>query len=234
MKNLWFQSLKWDAFLIYKYGIVAVALAIAFLYSAVFLFLNTQGMEKMIALLIFTDPVMYGFLFTAVMLLFEKDSNTHQVLAITPLSSKKYLLSKVFVFTALALVTSSFIILAAYPTNFHAIIFVLAVCLSSSLFIFIGIIGVSFVQNFNQFILIIPLVLAPVCFPFLDYFDWFHSWMLYVIPSQACLILFAGSVSSVSTWKLVYAILYLTLWNVLAYHWALKSYQKRILKTDLK
>ena len=50
MKNLWFQSLKWDAFLIYKYGIVAVALAIALIYSAVFLFLNTQGMEKMIAL----------------------------------------------------------------------------------------------------------------------------------------------------------------------------------------
>ncbi|MFA6402474.1 MAG: ABC transporter permease [Salinivirgaceae bacterium] len=232
--QLLFKTLKWDVFLLYKYGIVAVALGISAIYSLLLLSLDTAGLEKLVAILIFSDPVMYGFLFTAVMILFEKEAQTHQVLAVTPLSTGGYIWSKALAFTLLALITSFLIMLAAHPAYFNVFWFVLAICLSSLLFIFIGIVGVSFVQNFNQFILIIPIVLAPICLPFLHYFGLSDSWLYYVIPSQACLILFAGSVSKVAGWQLFYAVVYLLALNYLTYRWAYSSYNKRILKTNRK
>jgi fluoroquinolone transport system permease protein len=226
------QNIKWDAYLIYKYGIVAVASAITAIYCVSFLFVDTTGLEKWVAVLIFTDPVMYGFLFTAIMVLFEKDAQTHQVLAVTPLPTNYFIVSKAIVFTGLSGLCGLAIILSAQPYYFNIIWFILAIVLSSVLFVFIGIIGVSYVQNFNQFILIMPLVMGPVCLPFLHYFSLAHSWVFYLIPTQACLILFSASVSPTEAWQIVYALIYLLICNVFAYKWAIKSFNKRILKTN--
>jgi fluoroquinolone transport system permease protein len=86
------------------------------------------------------------------------------------------------------------------------------------------------VQNFNQFILIIPLVLAPVCLPFLSFFGLVDSWLFYLIPSQACLILFKASMNTVASWQLAYALIYLGLCIWGAYFWAIRNYKRRILK----
>jgi fluoroquinolone transport system permease protein len=228
--RLLLQTLKWDALLIFKYGIVAVAASITVLYSAGFLLSDTTGLENVIAALVFSNPVMYGFLFTAVMVLFEKDAHTHEVLAVTPLPTSYYLLSKAITFTSLSFLCSLAIILSAQPEVFHPLIFLLAVVLSSVLFIFIGVIGVSFVDNFNQFILIIPLVLAPVCLPFLSFFGLVDSWLFYLIPSQACLILFKASMNKVAGWQLAYAFIYLGLCIWGTYFWAIHNYKRRILK----
>lgn len=226
------NQIKWDFILIYKYGIVPVAIAITGIYSISLLLAETSEMEKLVAALIFSDPVMYGFLFTAIMVLFEKDAQTHQVLAVTPLSMKKYIWSKALTFTLLAFVCSTIILLSASPNEFHPLVFFVAVGFSSILFVFIGIIGVSFVNNFNQFILLMPIVLAPVFLPFLDYFSLYNSWFFYLIPTQACLLLFEASVSKIEYWQLIYSITYLILCNWLCYKLAVKLYKKRILKTS--
>jgi len=228
--NILLKAIKWDTVLIYKYGIFTVALSISAIYSISFLFTDTHGLEKLVALLIFTDPVMYGFLFTAVMVLFEKDARTNQVLAITPLTSRQYILSKAISFTLLALICSLLILISAHPAVMHLILFIPAVILSSALFVFIAIIGVSHVRNFNQFILVIPLVLAPVCLPLLDFFNVAHSWLFYLIPSQACLLLFGGSVGSITGWQILYSIIYLLGWNYFVFRWAVRAYNRSLLK----
>lgn len=233
MKTL-IKSLKWDTVLIYRYGIIAVAGTICLLYSVAFFFINTNGMEKVVAAFIFSDPVMYGFLFTAIMVLFEKDARTSQALTVTPLTTQQYLISKAIVFTLLGLLFSLAVILASNPEQLHIVLFTLAVVLSSVLFVFVGVIGVSYVKNFNQFILTIPIVLAPVCLPFLDYFNVLHSWLFYFIPTQASLLLFSGSVGEISMWQGIYAIAYLLLCIYLTYIWAVRSYNKRIIKSDKK
>ncbi|MDA3891641.1 MAG: hypothetical protein PF517_08255 [Salinivirgaceae bacterium] len=230
--KLLIENVKWDAYLIFKYGIVTIAAIITALYCMSFIFIDTTGLEKVVSVLIFTDPVMYGFLFTSVMVLFEKDAHTHEVIAVTPLPVNYYILSKAIVFTLLALVSGLAIIVSAQPAYFQPLLLILAIVLSASLFVFVGIVGVSFVQNFNQFILIMPLVLGPACLPLLHYFDLVNSWMFYLIPTQACLILFSASVSITEIWQIIYALIYLIIWNFYAYKWAVKSYKKRIIKTD--
>lgn len=226
------NTIKWDLKLIVKYNIALVAFVITMLYVAAFLLFNTKGYEKIIAILIFSDPVMYGYLFISVMILFEKDAGTLKALAVTPLSTRRYILSKCIAFTLLAIITSTVMLLTSNPEHVNYFIFLLAVILSSTLFIFIGIISVSRVRNFNQFIVIIPLVLMPVSLPFLNYFEITDSFWFYIIPTQACLILFEASIAAVENYEIIYAISYLLIWNYLAFIFAQRFYNRYIIKTD--
>jgi fluoroquinolone transport system permease protein len=225
-------TIKWDFVLLVRYGIVAVAAAVSSIYCISLLLTEAEGLENLVVVLVFSDPVMYGFLFTAVMVLFEKDAMTNQALAVTPLTAGNYLISKGIVFTCLAFVCSLAIVMSAGPNTFHPVIFLAAILFSSLLFVFLGVVGVSFTNNFTQFILIIPLVFLPACLPFLSYFELYSSWIFYIIPTQACLILFKASISYVEVWEIIYSISYLIVWNYFAFRWAIKSYNKRILKSD--
>lgn len=229
--NRLIHLVKWDALLLFKYGIVPIALAISAIYCVALLLSPIGGLEKIVVVMIFSDPVMYGFLFTAVMLLFEKEALTHVALAVTPLPVKQYILSKTIVFTALSLFCSTFIILSARPEYVHMLWFSLGVILSSVLFILVGIIGVSFVRNFNQFILLMPAVLAPTCLPFLHYFG-VVSWpWLYLLPTQASLVLFSAAIGPVDSLQLVYAISYLLFSIGVFAYFAQKAYVKQLNKS---
>lgn len=230
MKPGFLSIIKWDLVMIYRYGIVAVAAVLTGIYAISFLLNDMTGLENVLAVLIFSDPVMYGFLFTAVIILFEKDAQTHQALAVTPMSAGTYLLSKAIAFTLVAALCSLIMVLTAQPAYFNVVYFFLAVVLSSVLFVFVGVIGVSFVQSFNQFILVIPLVMAPVCLPFLDYFGLVESFWFYLIPTQACLLLFKGMITKIETWQAAYALIYLISLNGFVYLWAKKRLDEKLFK----
>ncbi len=223
------NNIKWDFLLMMKYGITGIALAIAVVYSISLLLWGGEVSGKLVVFLVFSDPVMYGFLFVSVIVLFEKDASIHQVLAITPMPAHRYLWSKAIAFSLLALACSLLIIFAAKPEILHLPVFIFAVLASAILFVFVAISGVSYVQNFNQFFLMMPVVLAPVCLPFLDFFNLWHSPLLYLIPTQACLLLFEASVSNAEEWEIIYGVSYLLVWIVLGFLHALYSYKTRIL-----
>ncbi len=226
------HTIKWDFILLLKYGIITVAASISAIYCISLLLAKANNIELIVVLLVFSDPVMYGFLFSAIIILFEKDSMTNQALAITPLTSRDYLFSKSVAFTFLAIVCSIAIIISSKPEIFHPVIFLLAVTLSSVLFVLIGIVSVSYTKSFTQFILVIPIVFLPTCLPFLSYFNLINSWIFYLIPTQASLILFKGSISTISIWEIAYAVTYLLMCIYFVNKWAEHSYKKRILKTD--
>lgn len=223
--------LRWDLLLIVRYGIVTVALIITAIYVVALLLSDTSGNEKWVTVLIFSDPAMYGFLFTAVMVLFEKDARIHLAMKVTPQPAIVWLISKTTVFALLSMVCSAAIMVAAQPAYFQPLWFVAGVIMSSVLFSFVGIIGASHVKNFNQFIILMPLVLAPVCLPFVHFLWEVSWWPLYAIPSMGCLILFEASVRPVATWSLVYAIVSLAIWIAFSAHVALRTYQKQFRKS---
>jgi len=212
-----------------KYGITGIALGIAAVYSISLLLWGGEVSGKLVVLLVFSDPVMYGFLFVSVIVLFEKDASIHQALAITPMPARRYLWSKAIAFSLLALACSLLIIFAAQPEILHLTVFIFAVLASALLFVFVAISGVSYVRNFNQFFLMMPVVLTPVCLPFLDFFNLWHSPLLYIIPTQACLLLFEASVSNAEEWEIIYGVSYLLIWIVVGFLHALYSYKTRIL-----
>ncbi|NJO89122.1 MAG: ABC transporter permease, partial [Chloroflexia bacterium] len=146
-----------------------------------------------------------------------------------PIKFENYIWSKAFSLTILALPICFGIVFSAHGFSFNYFAFISAVLFSSLLFALLGFIGVARVQTFNQYIIIIPLFFAPAIIPLLDLFDlWFHP-LLYLIPTQASLLLFRASFEPISFFEWTYAISYLTIWLAAARYFAVKAYKKHLL-----
>jgi fluoroquinolone transport system permease protein len=224
--RIFFKLLKWDLLLLVKYGILPVAMGIGALYIALIYLFSVP--TKLVVFLIFSDPSMMGFVFIGVMVLFEKQAGTTSVLAITPLQPWQYLLSKSVSLTVPALLVSVVMAIAARSSVNYFLLF-LGVLLTSVLFLLIGFVGALRVKTFNQYILIIPMFLAPLCIPLVDYFGLWKTPLMWVIPSQSSLTLLNAAFSEVELWKTILSVLILSISIFLVHKWAEREYRKRMI-----
>ncbi len=221
--------LQLDFVLIIRNKILLVATVITSLYAGILQVLPEENFTMVVTTLIFTDPVMLGFLFVGVMVLFEKSGNTLQALSVSPVRPAEYLWSKATSLTLVALAAGLIMAVAGVGIRFHAGYLVSAIVSSSLLFIFIGFVGVSRVKTFNQYFIVIPLFMVPGFLPFLNYFGITETWLWYVIPTQAALTLFIAAFSesgTVAIHETIYAFIYLPLAIWLAFLWAQRSWYK--------
>jgi fluoroquinolone transport system permease protein len=225
------KLIELDFILITRNRILAVAAFITLLYILIIQVLPEASFTVVLTLLILSDPVMLGFMFTGAMVLFEKSSNTFQALSVTPVSAGEYLISKGITLTAVALAASLIMAIAGLRLNFNFAFLAAGVVLSSLLFIFIGFTGASRVRTFNQYFIIIPMFMIPTCLPFLNYFGATDALVFYLVPTQASLILFQAAfegTAAVKTADIIYACLYLPLSVLVAYRVAEKAYTRML------
>jgi fluoroquinolone transport system permease protein len=221
------RLLELDLILIIRNKILAVAAIVTLLYTVIIQVLPNESFTEILTVLIFSDPVMLGFMFTGALVLFEKNSNTLQALNVTPVRPGEYLWSKGISLTAIALIASFIMALAGVGTGFNPFYLFLAVASSSLLFIFGGFTGVSRVRTFNQYFIIIPLFMIPACLPFLNWLNVTDTLVWYAIPTQAALILFDVAfrgTGAATPGEIFYAILYMPVAVYISYQFAKNSW----------
>lgn len=229
--NRFASLLKLDMILIIRNRILHIAALITALYAGILQVLPENNFITVMITLIFTDPVTLGFMFIGVMVLFEKGGNTLQALSVTPVRAEEYLWSKAITLTLVALVASVLMALAGVGLQFHPGFLIAAVVFSSILFVFIGFIGVSKVKTFNQYFIVIPVFMVPGFLPFLNFFNITDTWLWYLLPTQASLVLFSAAFETTVTLtrvEIIYALLYLPLSCWFALLWAKSVWQKTI------
>ena len=228
--NTLLNAIKWDMLRQQRYQIFAAAALLTLIYIALLRFLPLEGQNAVIITLIYSDPTSLGLLFIGAIYLFERSENTLAALAVTPLRPWHYLLSKTITLTFLAILCSIAMILAAVGTDFQPVYFVLGIGLSASLFTLLGFILASGCNTFNEYVMKMGLIMLPVALPILHLFGVFAGPWNYVIPVQAGLVLLEASLSPVALWEKAYGVLYLVAANVVSFNWAIRAYQKAILK----
>ena len=221
MKRL-LTTLGWDFLMFARYQIVTVVLVISAIYILILRIIPVPDM--VVQCMIFSDPVMLGFIFTGAIVLFEKGANTLEALVVTPIKIWEYLWSKAIALTLLALPCTLTMAIAGHGWDVHYLWLILGLFLSSILFVFVGFIGVSRVKNFNQYIVVIPLFLVPFSLPLLNFLGLMDCYAFYIIPTQASLILFEATFKEVEVWKLIYSIGYLLISMLFAYKLARKAF----------
>lgn len=229
MKTL-FNTIIWDLKLQVRNNILTVAVVIAAIYTGVFFLLDLKGNDDVLIILIFTDPAMMGFLFMGVLFLFERSANTLEALVVTPVKIWQYIFSKAISLTLIALIVCFAIVFAGHGFAINYIFFFLASFLTSILFILLGFIGVVQIHTFNQYILIIPSFFTPFSLPLLNFFEITNTYLLYIIPTQASLLLFKASFENIPVFDIIYSIIYLIIWIILAYYFAHKQFIKKIIR----
>ncbi|MBN2521305.1 MAG: ABC transporter permease [Bacteroidales bacterium] len=231
MKTL-ISTIIWDLKLQVRNNILTIAIFVAAIYTGIFLGFNLKGYDDVLIALIYSDPAFMGFLFIGVLVLFEKSANTLQALVVTPIKTGQYLFSKAISLTLIAMVVCFAMVFAGHGFRFNYLFFSLATFLSSILFVLIGFIGVAHVNTFNQYIIIIPLFLAPAALPFLNFFNATDTYWFYIIPTQASLLLFKAAFTSIPVFDLFYAIVYLLFSIGVAFVFAKKLFIKHIIRGE--
>lgn len=218
----------WQLRLLTRYQIILTAFVIAAAYILAFKLVPFIQIDQVLIFLIFSDPTLLGFIFIGAMILFEESDQTLPAQVITPLRSSEFLWAKALALLVPALICSFSMMIAGKGTQFRVILFILNIGLSSLIFTFLGIVGVMHVKTFNQYLIIIPLFLAPTSLPLLNFFDLTDLNILYIIPTQSTLYLFEQTLKTPDHVKELACIFYLALWVYLSYRFAKTSFEKKM------
>lgn len=227
MKKL-FSTIIWDLILYYRSGIILVAFIISAIYASIFLFLPKENMLPVVVLLIFSDPTFLGFIFIGVIILYEKSFRTLEALVVTPIKTWQYLWSKSISLALVVLPLTILIAIAGHGFKMNYVLLISDVFLSSMIFTFAGIVGVSKVTTFNQYILTVPIMAIPAILPIIDYLKIWESPLFFLIPTQSTLDLLNMGFTKTSNISIVYHLAYLTGWVYLAYVLAKKHFIKNV------
>lgn len=226
------SMLRWDIQLQIRYGLYTLYAAIVALYVIGLVSLPTAVRPAVVTVVVFTDPVFLGLLFTGALVLFEKGDGVLNALAVSPLRRREYLLSKTLSLTLLGVLTGLVIAVGGYGLQFDLGLFLLGVGLSSVLFVLIGVVAVSRFDTVNTYIMAAVVYLLPAVVPLVEFIGIDHP-LLYLIPTKATLLLLGGAfraVGPLAGWELVYAVGYLTLWIVGVAVLADRAFERHIVR----
>jgi fluoroquinolone transport system permease protein len=227
MKQL-MHLMKFDFMLLNKNKIITVSVVVTMVYVIIFKGLSQMGNpEKLLVLVIFNDPALLGFLFVGVMVLFEKNENTLEALAVTPITTPNYVLSKTIALTVISLFCCFAMVLTAYGTEFNSFHFAMATLLTTFIFSMLGFIAVAGQTNFNTYIMRALVIILLMSVPFLGYFEVSSPLWFVAFPTQPAIALYNLAFTKNILWQDVLLAYGGSLfWAFATFRWALASFSK--------
>lgn len=144
--------LKGDMRLQFRYGFSLLYLLFTLLYLGVLFALPEAWREKAALLMIFTDPSAMGLYFMGSMVLFEKSERVLDSIAVSPVTARDYVLSKLLSIGLLSVAVGLVLGLSAGVVR-YPLAFLTGLFLCSCLFSSIGLITACKIATLNQFVL---------------------------------------------------------------------------------
>ncbi|HPM21105.1 MAG TPA: ABC transporter permease [Thermotogota bacterium] len=173
------KGLLWgDIVFQYKYGFYFLYSILTVFYIGVAITLPQSWREKIVILMIFTDPAAMGLFFMGAIVLFEKSQKVLDSLAVSPVKPIEYVVSKLL---SLAFISTSAGLAIAMASGLPVNLFTLTISLfcSSCLFSSFGLIIAAKATTLNRFILATIPIEITVMFPAVGYlFGWRPIWGL--------------------------------------------------------
>ena len=222
--------LKHDFRLLNRNNIITISVIVTLVYIAVFQGLKgLENMDKILVLIIFNDPALLGFLFIGVMVLFERNEGTVEVISVSPIRIENYILSKSIALTLISLLCCYGMVVAGIGLEFNFFHFTMAAILTTLLFSFFGFVVVADQSKFNDYMLKVAWVLILLGLPFFGYFGVVSKYWFILFPTLPMVELFDLSFNaSPSIEKVILAYVGSIFWCIVAYYWAKRKVTKNL------
>jgi len=219
LKNLFLGDIKFQV----KYGFYFIYLIFTLLYIVSLTILPADWIKETSWILIFTDPSIMGLVFMGAIVQLEISEKTFNSLAVAPIKSSEYLLSKLLSLAFLSLVVS--LILGIYANSIsNYLTFIIGILMGSIIFSSIGLILAFKSKSLNQFILyIIPIMLLIVLPGIFYIFGKDNPWLI-LHPGIAIVAMISSKGS------FVLSLISLTIWLGITYYLAFKMVNKNLKK----
>ena len=221
--------LPWDVRLQHRYGFYAVYVVLTIVYAGgIRLLPPGPSRETALILVLFSDPSFLSFYFIAALVLFEKGEGVVDALVTSPLSTRGYLLSKSLSLTALALATTVAITVLGYGSVVRWLPLLAGVGLTSILFVLVGVVAVARFDSINAYFMTALLYMSVLGAPVLGFLGIVETPLFYLLPAKPPLVLIEAAVSTVPTWEVAYAVVYLLAAIPVAYVAARRSFERHL------
>jgi fluoroquinolone transport system permease protein len=181
---------------------------------------------------ILSNLLINTFYFIAGLVLLEKGEGTLAAQIVTPLQKWEYLVSKVMTLTLLSLAENFIIVIVSYRFGFNFFPFLAGLVLATALYTLLGFIAVVRYDSINEYLFpsfLYTLALIP---PFLDYFGLWQSWLLYLHPLQAPLLLLKAAFGPIEAWQWLYSLFYSGLWIGLVFKLSQQTFYRFITSAE--
>jgi fluoroquinolone transport system permease protein len=97
---------------------------------------------------------------------------------------------------------------------------------ASAVFVLVGFVSVARYSSINEYLFPSVAYASVVSFPMVPYIAGWESWLLYLHPMQAPLVLMQGAFRSIEPWQAVYGLVYSALWVWLAFLWGRREFRR--------
>ncbi len=193
-----------------KYGFYLLYLIFTVFYICILFAFPEQIRSRVASLLIYTDPAAMGLFFMGAIVLFEKSQRVLNSIAVSPVTVKEYILSKLLSLGLIGTLVATGIAAASGSRSIPSVI--LGTLLGSFMYSLFGLIAAALVHTLNQFMVAtIPFELLCMLPPIIYLFGYREPYML-LHPGCIILQLIEGK-ELPNPWLL----LYVCLWIVLLY-----------------
>ena len=148
-------------------------------------------------------------MFVAGMVIFEKDEGTLDAQIVTPLRVNEYLTAKTLSLLIVVLMESAIVLFIGYGfTGYNPVLLLLGLVALSLGLTLAGFVQVSRYDSVTDFIVYAMPVILVSQLPLLDCTGMAPSPVWYVIPTMGPLLLLTAAFASMTTWQMVYALIY--------------------------
>ena len=130
---------------------------------------------------------------------------------ITPLRTWEYLVSKVGTLTLLGLVENTVIVMLLVGLGFNLPPLAASLVLTAALYCLAGVIAVVRYHSINEYLMPSVLYTSLLLTPLLPYLAQWDTWLIYLHPLQATLLLAQSAFHPAPRWQAIYGVLYSTL-----------------------
>jgi fluoroquinolone transport system permease protein len=221
--------MRWDFIHLLRNQLITISIILALVYFGIFYLIKGLGnVDNFLVLIIYNDPVITGYVFAAVLLLFERNQNTLQALSVTPIRLSQYLWSKAIVLSILAWVVALAMMVATHGWGFQFIHFTAGVCLATLLSVFCGFILTAGCTSLNTLIARSVPFFVIFALPFLGIFRIVETPLWYAIPSYPGALLVKAAVSGLPLGDIIYGYLFGAAAVIVSYFLALSQIKKNL------
>lgn len=205
-------TIRWDIQLQTRHGFYYVALVLILLWSTILAWLPGESLAWIFPAFVVNHLVIGAFYFMGGLVLLEKGEGTLQAQLVTPLRTAEYLLSKWFTLTLLAVLETVLLVWLTYRLQVQIVWLLAGVVAASGLFCLTGFLAVIRYPSLNEYLLPSFLLVSLLTLPLISYAGFEETWLFYLHPLQAVLLLLQAAFQETAVWQLLYSLLYTTLW----------------------
>lgn len=222
-------AVRWDMRLQFRHGFYYAAIFIAVISIIILSQFSEPFYTVAMPVFVMGNMTINTYFFVAGLVLLEKDDGILEGLVVTPLRRWEYLWSKLLSLMILTVLENGVIVTAVMGLNFNLLLLLAGIILLSFINTLYGFIMVARYDSINSFLFPSVFWTMLLSLPLLQYFGLVATPLMWLHPVQAPLILLVGAFQPVTTWEVLYGLVYGLVWVVILYQWAKRAFYRFII-----